>query len=478
MAETPRTLHSDTQLFRDVFNASPIGIAVEDLEGQLLFVNPAFCAMLGFSEEELCTKHCVQFSPPEDAEKDWALFQQLRAGSIDNYQLKKRYFRRDGPLIWGRLSISLLKGRPSPLVIAMVEDITDERRADEALRASEERLRLAQQAAHIGTFDWNVQTGLNSWTPELEAMYGLPAGGFGGTQEAFENLVHPDDRARVIELVNDSVRTGQPTKAEWRVVWTDGSVHWIAGGWRVLLNESGEPVRMLGVNTDVTERKRAEEALLGVNRMLIEAQEKERTRIARELHDDISQRLAMLAVELEQVQNDPSEIQQRVSELRKQTAEISDGVQALSHDLHSSQLEYLGAVAVMKSWCRKFGERQGMQIDFSQDVRSTLPQELGLCLFRVLQEALHNAAKHSGVKRMEVQLHEESDEIHLTIRDLGKGFDVEGARTGLGLGLTRMKERVRAVNGKIAIESKPMGGTTIHVRVPFSAEKFSERAAG
>ena len=132
----------------------------------------------------------------------------------------------------------------------------------------------------------------------------------------------------------------------------------------------------------------------------------------------------------------------------------------------------------MKNWCKEFGRRQGMQIDCTQAVRSTLPQEIGLCLFRVLQEALHNAAKHSGVKRIEVQLHEESGEIHLTIRDLGKGFDVETAKKGRGLGLTSMQERIRLVNGKMAIESKPMGGTTIHVRVPFGSEKFSERAVG
>jgi len=126
-AKTP-----DTQLFRDVFNAIPIGIAVENLEGQPLFVNPAFCSFLGFTQEELCTKHCVDLSPPEDAEKDWALFQQLRAGSINHYQLEKRYFRRDGALVWGRLSISLLNSHPSPLVVAMVEDITEKKTAEEA----------------------------------------------------------------------------------------------------------------------------------------------------------------------------------------------------------------------------------------------------------------------------------------------------------------------------------------------------------
>ena len=289
----------DTQLFRDVFNASPIGIAVENLEGQPLFVNPAFCSMLGFGAEELRGKHCVDFSPPEDAEKDWALFQQLRAGAIDHYELEKRYFRRDGSLVWGRLIISLLKSRPSPLVLAMVEDITNKKkaeearfrhaaviessddaiasgtldgiivswnagaqkiygyteaeavgkpigmllpperpdeenkilgtlraggriehfetvrvtktgkrinvsltispikdssgktvgcsgiarditerkRAEEALCVSEERLRLAQSAARIGTFEWNIQTGIETWTPELEAMHGLPPGG-------------------------------------------------------------------------------------------------------------------------------------------------------------------------------------------------------------------------------------------------------------------------------------------------------------
>ena len=150
MAERAYPLTPDAQLFRDAFNASPIGIAIENLDGQPLFVNPAFCSMLGFSEQELYGKHCVQFSPPEDAEKDWALFQQLRAGSIDHYQLEKRYFRKDGSLVWGHLSISLLKIPPSPLVIAMVEEITEKKRAEEALRASEDLLKIFVKSVPAG----------------------------------------------------------------------------------------------------------------------------------------------------------------------------------------------------------------------------------------------------------------------------------------------------------------------------------------
>ena len=350
--------------------------------------------------------------------------------------------------------------------------------AEHVVRASEERLRLAQQAARMGTFEWNIRTGVNTWTPELETIYGLPVGGFGGTQLAFENLVHRDDRAGVVEIVNSAFKTGEPTAGEWRVVWPDGSVHWIAGRWQVFMNESGEPLRMVGVNMDVTERKLAEEAVAGISRKLIKAQEQERTRIGRELHDDINQRLAMLTLELEQLQANPSEVQTRLQELRKQTIELSDDVQALSHEFHCSKLEYLGVVRGMKSWCKEFGERQAMEIDFKSDVSSVVPFDVGICLFRVLQESLHNAAKHSAGKRIEVQLREVSNEIQLIVTDLGRGFDVEAAIQGQGLGLISMQERVRSLNGSIDIQSKPMGGTTIHVRVPFGSEHGTRRMAG
>jgi signal transduction histidine kinase len=229
---------------------------------------------------------------------------------------------------------------------------------------------------------------------------------------------------------------------------------------------------------DITERKRLEESLTGMTRKLIEAQEQERSRIGRELHDDVNQRLAMLALELEQLQQNPSEVESRVQDLRKGISELSSDVHTLSHDLHSSKLEYLGVVAGMKSWCKDFAARQKIEIDFNSDVRNALPLEVGLPLFRVLQEALHNALKHSGVRRVEVELREDSSEIHLVIGDLGRGFDVESALQGKGLGLTSMRERVRLVSGTIAIDSKPNGGTTIHVRVPLGSEQTTQRAAG
>jgi PAS domain S-box-containing protein len=277
--------------------------------------------------------------------------------------------------------------------------------------------------------------------------------------------------------VNRRALQGETLRADEDRWESEGSIRWARWEVRPWRADDGTVGGILILAEDITRRKEMEEALSEMTRKLIEAQEKERARIGRELHDDINQRLAMLSLELEQLEENPSEIQTRVKELRREMAEVSNDIQAISHELHSSKLEYLGVVAGIKSWCKEFGERQRVRIDFSNDVHSALPIQIGLSLFRVLQEALHNAMKHSGVKRIEVQLREDSGEIHLIIRDSGKGFDVEAALQGKGLGLTSMRERVRLVKGTISIESKPMGGTTIHVRVPLGLERDLQQEA-
>ena len=459
--------NADAQLFCDVFNASPIGIAVENLEGQPLFVNPALCQMLGFSDQELRSKHCVEFSPPEDAEKDWAFFQQLRAGSIDRYQLEKRYFRRDGSMVWGRLSISVLNSRSSPLVIAMVEEITDKKAAEEALQAREDLLKIFVKNVPVGVAMLDRDMRYLQVSDRWCADYSIDSSQVLGRSH-YE--LFPDIPERWKEMHKRAL-VGETLRAEEDRWDRKGSTAWIRWELRPWRAPSGIVGGILIFAEDITHRKQMEEAISSISRKLIESQEQERARIGRELHDDINQRLALLAVELERLQDDPSELRTHVQELRKQLIEISNDVQGLSHELHSSKLEYLGALRAMKGWCREFGERQGIQIEFkSFEANISLPREIGLCLFRVLQEALHNAAKYSGVKRIEVEVREDSSEIHLLVSDLGRGFDLETATQGRGLGLTSMQERVRLINGIIEIQSKPMGGTIVNVRVPLTSE--------
>jgi PAS domain S-box-containing protein len=289
------------------------------------------------------------------------------------------------------------------------------------------------------------------------------------------------DPSQTEELRKRLLSQGSLRELELRYRESSGSIR-IGLASAELIEIEGEPC-ILSVTSDITDRKLAEEALSGVSRRLIEAQEQERTRIARDLHDDVAQRLALLAIELEQVHQNPTarpcEIRARMDKLRKQTLEIANDVQTLSHELHSSKLEYLGIVAAMTSFCQEFGERQKVEIDFkSHDLLTPLPVEISLSLFRVLQEALQNAAKHSGVGHFEVELWGRQDEVHLTVSDCGGGFDTEAAMKGRGLGLTSMRERLRLVNGELSINSQPTCGTTVHALVPLSLDSYSRRAAG
>jgi len=247
-----------------------------------------------------------------------------------------------------------------------------------------------------------------------------------------------------------------------------------------LINLNGEPCA-LSLIADITDRKLAEQALADVQRKLVAVQEEERTRIARDLHDDINQRIALVTVDIDQLrQKRPkslSDLAIQLSDIRERLNEIAKCVQSISHELHSPQLEYLGLIPAMRSFCREFSSRQSVQIDFCpEDTLQTPSTEISLCLFRVLQEALHNAVKHSHVRRFTVTLTCSAGQLALTIADSGIGFDPKAAFSSGGLGLVSMRERVRLVSGTIVIDAKPMHGTTIHVRVPFSAADTSRQA--
>ena len=264
---------------------------------------------------------------------------------------------------------------------------------------------------------------------------------------------------------------------------TGGGTTWLRWEIRPWQNLDGVPGGIVIFAEDITRRKNAEDALLDMSRKLIEAHEQERTRIGRDLHDDIVQRLVMLAIELGGVQQDlpgsASEVRIRIGTLQNETTRITNDVQLLSHELHSSKLDYVGIVGATKNFCKEFSERQKVEIDFqSHDLPTSLPTELSLSLFRVLQEALRNATKHSGVKRFEVRLWGSTEEIHLTVSDLGVGFDPEIAMNSTGLGLTSMQERLRLVHGELSINSRPKGGTSIYARVPFVSSSHSVRAVG
>jgi PAS domain S-box-containing protein len=357
----------------------------------------------------------------------------------------------------------------------ILQDITERKRTEQAVRESEETFRSVFRDAGVGMVIVSLEGQFLAANKAFCDCLGYKEEEL--LEKTVESVTLPEDWPAFSKKLREALIEGHGFQwFEKRCLHKSGRIIYTQSSASLIQSRQGLPKYFVAEVLDVTNRKQAEQALAEMTRKLIKAGEQERTRIGRELHDDISQRLAMLALELEQLQQNPSEAQSRLPELRKRTIEISSDVQALSHDLHSSRLEYLGVVAGIKGWCKEFGERHAVGTSFSNDVPGALPLEIGLPLFRVVQEALHNAVKHSGVKHIEVRLWEELSGVHLTIADNGVGFDVETAMLGPGLGLTSMRERVRLVNGTIVIDSEPNRGTTIHVRVPLESEQAKREA--
>jgi signal transduction histidine kinase len=249
--------------------------------------------------------------------------------------------------------------------------------------------------------------------------------------------------------------------ADGRELWFHECVHSVI--------EDGGSKELVGVMMDITDRKATEQSLIEMTGRLIRAQEDERCRIARELHDDFNQRVALLAIGLERLKTQLASdgiAASQLSDLCRLTQGIASDVNRLSHQLHSAKLEHLGLVPAIKGLCRELSEQYGAQIHFvHRNIPRAISKESALCLFRVAQEALSNTMKHSGVRTGQLELFGDRGALHLCISDAGTGFDPRSVSAKGHLGLISMQERVRAAGGTIAVESQPSRGTRISVHL-------------
>ena len=364
---------------------------------------------------------------------------------------------------------------PFMVLAALAEE---HEQAAHVVRESEGRFRLVANTAPVmiwmaGTDSlctYVNQTWLEFTGRPLEAELG----------NGWVERVHKEDLKRCLKTYSEAFGHRQSVEMEYRVQRNDGEYRWILDIGVPRFNPDGSFAGYIGSCIDITERKLAEESLATIGRRLIEAHEQERTWIGRELHDDINQRLALLAVELDQrchhiPPNDEFIAQTRHAQER--ISQIATDVQGLSHRLHSSKLEYLGLAAAGHSFCKELSERTKVEVQFKHaEIPRNLPNEVSLCLFRVLQEALQNAVKHSGVRRFTVDLHGTAESIELTVSDVGMGFEEQDAFTRNGLGLISMRERLQLVHGELSVKSKPGAGTTIRARVPLKTDGYRAMA--
>jgi PAS domain S-box-containing protein len=409
--------------------------------------------------------------PPAQVHVDWGRLRRwnipesaLPPGAIVSYR-QPGLWERYGKYVGAVLLLILVQAM---LIIGLLWQRARNRKADLRLRESEKRFRLMADTTPALVWMCDKEGTVNYLNDRRIDFTGRDmTTGFGDTWSAF---IHPDDIESVQAANKRALEQQKEYSKEYRLRRRDGVYRWMLDIAAPRMNGDGSFAGFVGSAADITDQKLAQEALEKIGGKLIEAQEEERSRIARELHDDICQRLALLSMELEQAtRGSNSGRSPKLEEIRRHCAEIAVDVQALSHKLHSSKLEYLGLAAAIRSYCREFSEQHDVSVQFAaENVPNFLPRDISLSLFRVTQEALQNALKHSGVREFSVVLRSSENEIQLEVSDLGAGFDVEGAKLDRGLGLVSMQERAHLVHGSFSIESAENGGTRIMVRVPLA----------
>jgi PAS domain S-box-containing protein len=354
------------------------------------------------------------------------------------------------------------------LIVGLLWQRARKRKAEAVLRETEKRFQVMADTTPSLVWMCDAQ-GKITYLNEQRIAFTEP-GPHEGDGDAWSAHIHPDDQKNVLDIFAKAIESRQRFSTEYRLRRSDGVYRWMLDVAAPRFNGDGSFAGFIGSGIDTTEQRLAQEALEKVSGQLIEAQEKERSRIARDLHDDICQRLALLSMEIEQANRSSNGSLTNLEGIRKHCSEIAGDVQSLSHQLHSSKLDYLGIVAAIRGFCNEFSKQHDVNIEFTNmDVPPDLPKDISLCLFRIAQEALHNAVKYSGVRKFTVELSATGGEVSLLVSDAGAGFAVEEAKNNRGLGLVSMRERVHLVHGSLSIESAPGIGTSILAVVPIAA---------
>jgi PAS domain S-box-containing protein len=360
----------------------------------------------------------------------------------------------------------------------VIFDITERKRAEEALRESEERFRNMADTAPV--LIWvsdaeNLCTYVNQqWLNFTGRIIEQELG------DAWTTGIHPDDLALCERVYEEAFERRESFTLEYRLRRADGEYRVMHDSGVPRFSANGEFLGYIGSCIDITDNKSTEQALReSYNRIedlagrLIVAQENERKRIARDLHDDLHQQVAALAISLDVLEHQLSEsdgpIRDQVVKLQDATAKLSTWIRRLSHELHSSVLQHLGLAEALKMRCSTFTQQQGIEVKLDLNGVGPLPPDVALCLDRVAQEALRNIAKHSGAKSVELSLAMNNGDIEMRIADKGKGFSIEEVRGG-GLGLISMEERAKLLGGKFEVRSQPGVGTELRVSVPLGQQ--------
>lgn len=479
-------LKQSEQHLRDIFDGlgPNIFVGLLSTEGVVLEANKQALAAAGLKPEDALGKPVEEtywFAYSE------AIKQQMRQaviraahGDASRFDIQIRV--AENQFIPLDLSIQPFRDETGKVVLLVPSAIVIAERvqAEQALHESEERLRLALDAAHMGTFDWDVPNDYITWSRWHEELWGFQPGQFDNTFTTVAQRLHPDDLPGVNAEITRCIATHEPFVGEFRVVWPDGSIHWISSRGEFTFDTSGQPLRMRGAVVEVTERKQAEDILKAYSRQLqalskrvLEVQEAERRHIARELHDELGQILTALKINL-QARNrlnnpSPGEID---------SANIGMVEDAIGHvrrmalALRPPMIDDLGLLPALHWAAEQSIARAGLAVQWQSDLTDQrLTPEIETACFRIAQEAFTNIMRHAQAHNVKIEIQHAGDHLLLIVQDDGCGFDVAAMRArataGISIGVLGMQERAILAGGELQIASVPGQGTTIRARFPW-----------
>jgi PAS domain S-box-containing protein len=509
-----RDLHASRERYKTLYTATPAMLHSIDGEYRLLDVSEKWLEVLGYEREEVIGRPMTDFLTP----KSQAI---ALGGVLENFikqgharDIAYEYVKKNGEIVEILLSAIAEYDENGDYVrsLAILDDVTEKNRAEAALQRahdemeqrvinrtaelqqSREHFRQLVETVRVIPWESSVEASNLSYVgPQAEDLLGHPRDRW--YEEGFwSTIIHPEDRERVREFYARIAQARAADEMEYRLTAADGRIVWIHEVVNVITSEIDETPILRGFMIDITKRKQAEEALdqqreflreseaalrISQQRLqelagkLLTAQEEERRRLAREIHDDLTQRLAGLGNKTgflvqEIADGSLEETAEVLNEVHRELVRLSGDVHALSRELHPSMLEHLGLEDALRWECESFSNRSGVAAEFSStDVPSDISKELGICFYRIAQEALNNVARHAETNRAAVSLSREKDVLELIVRDQGAGFVPDKRSSSQGIGLESMEERARLVHGEIEIETGPGKGTCVTVRVPL-----------
>ncbi|MGZ4955709.1 MAG: PAS domain S-box protein [Methylobacter sp.] len=480
--EMEDSLSKSEARMRSIFNNVSDGIIIIDDNGIIESLNPSFERLFGYSAEELIGHSINNLMPEPDRSRHNSYltnYLNSRKAKIIGIRRELNGLRKDGSIFSMELGVSELYVDQRHFFIGTARDITERKHTEEALRKSEERYMLVERAINDGIWDWNILTGESYHSPRWLELLGYQESDLPGAFSSFFDLVHPDDKAVFSENLRRHQQGNAPFCAEIRLRHKDGSYRWILSRGDTIRDKSARAIRMVGSIIDITDRKQHEEALRNLSSHLVSAREAERTRIAREVHDQLGSILAVLKMDLswlaKQIPEDLLNCHKKVAAMNRHLKDAIQSVRKIITDLRPSILDDFGLLAAIEWKIDGFRQQTGMQCVLTEPKDDiVMDKNRDIAVFRIMQEALTNITLHSGATKVTIDVETGTNKLIIKITDNGCGMTKAQMHNPGKYGILGMHERVRHLGGDLAIVSSPGKGTTLVLNMPLnSAENGS-----